>query len=115
MTSNKIEALSTEDFVELSEYIDDTLRLLVNVPDRLAVAVTYGETNDGDPVDEILVSIDGPRSEIAMFVGRGGETVKALHRVFYSVARRMGWKGSVRLSWEPLPEAEFVALIAEAA
>lgn len=101
MTSQKIEELSTEDFTEFSEYVDDTLKLLVNAPEKLAIRVSYGETHDGDPVDEILMSIDGPRSEIAMFVGRGGETVRALHRVFYSVARRMGWKGTVRLSWSP--------------
>jgi predicted RNA-binding protein YlqC (UPF0109 family) len=101
MTSQAIVALSTEDFTEFGEYVDDTLKLLVNAPEKLTVRVTYGETHDGDPVDEILVGIDGPRSEIAMFVGRGGETVRALHRVFYSVARRMGWQGTVRLTWSP--------------
>lgn len=100
-----VKFLADEDFEELSGYIEDTLGLLVNDPDSLSVKVSYEEAADGRPIDSILVLIGAPRSEIAMIVGRGAETARALHRVFFSVARRMGFKGTVRLSWTPESEA----------
>jgi predicted RNA-binding protein YlqC (UPF0109 family) len=94
--------LSDEDFDELSGFCEDTLELLVNAPDLLTVKVSYEESAAGQPVDSILVALSAPRSEIAMIVGRGAETARALHRVFLSVARRMGWKGELRLDWQPV-------------
>lgn len=102
-----VKFLADEDFVELSDYIGDTLELLVNDPDSLSVKVSYEEAADGRPLDSILVMLSAPRSEIAMIVGRGAETARALHRVFFSVARRMGFKGTLRLDWTP--EAESAA------
>ena len=96
-----VKHLSDEDFEELSGYIEDTLELLVNDPEALSVKVSYEESHEGSPVDSILVMLSAPRSEIAMIVGRGAETARALHRVFFSVARRMGFKGNVRLAWNP--------------
>jgi len=107
-----VKLLSNDDFSEFSEYVEDTLNLLVNDPDSLSVKVGYEEANDGRPLDSILVEISGPKSEIAMIVGRGAETARALHRVFFSVARRMGFKGTVRLAWTPEEAAPAAALSA---
>ena len=104
--------LSDGDFEELTGFCEDTLELLVNAPDTLTVKVAYEESSQGEPVDSILVSLSAPRSEVAMIVGRGAETARALHRVFLSVARRMGWKGELRLDWQPVEVTSSAALAA---
>jgi predicted RNA-binding protein YlqC (UPF0109 family) len=83
-----------EDFTDL---VTDNLCALVTDPDRLQIGVHETETG-------LVVDIYAPREQIAMIIGKRGETVSALHRVFLCMARN--WSlvtqdGTLNLSWSP--------------
>lgn len=86
-----------EDFQDL---VEDNLCALVCNPDALAVGVHANPRQEG----ALVVDIVAPRSEIAMIVGKGGDTAKALHRLFLCQARNWGIiprDGTLSLSWDP--------------
>ena len=87
-------------FDDFEELVADNLAALVCNPDSLTVGLHQNPNREG----ELIVDIVAPRSEIAMIVGKSGETVKALHRVFLCQARNWGLvpkDGTLALSWDP--------------
>jgi predicted RNA-binding protein YlqC (UPF0109 family) len=84
------------DFCELAE---DTIKALVADPD--AVSLCFHREND-----TISVELSGSRAMIAMFVGKGGDTARAVQRVLYCQARNAGLASRVFLTWEPTDQAD---------
>lgn len=85
---------SSEDFKDFSELAQDIVLALVNEP--AACQVDVEGTTRG-----MLVHLSGPRSEVAMVVGKQGATAAALHRVLFAMARRAGFHGTLNLEWTP--------------
>jgi len=84
-------------FEDFGDLVEDTLLALVNDPDSVSIGVHQNPTCEG----ELIVDIVAPRAMLAMIVGKGGDTAKALHRIFLCQARNWGLATSMRLSWDP--------------
>lgn len=91
--------MATQDFQDFSELATDMVCALTLQPALVEVSVSEDQSEGDSGV--ILVSLQAPRSEIAMVVGRGAETAKSLHRLLQCIARNFGSESDVRLEWHP--------------
>lgn len=86
--------MEKQNLTDFSDLAADLIAALTLHPSEVDVAV--------NPEGACLVvSLSAPRAEVAMVIGRGGDTARALHRVLSCVARNWGHEGDVRLAWTP--------------
>jgi len=87
--------MDKQTLTDFSDLASDVVCALTLHPSKVDVLV--GEGDKG----LLLVAVSAPRSEVAMVIGKGGDTARGLHRVLSCIARNWGHEGELRLTWEP--------------
>lgn len=79
--------MKESDVSEFKDWVIFTLEMLVTNAEAIQVDVKEFKDDRGTKVQ---VTVSGPADEIGKIIGRQGQTVEALRRVGYSIARRAG-------------------------